>query len=278
MTESLDNKIRKAVKLIQLSAPEDGSPIEVAYSGGKDSDVILQLVKESGVNYRAIYKNTTIDSKGTMKHVREMGAEVVNPEKGFFQIIKESGYPDRFRRMCCSRLKEYKILDKCVMGVRKEESTKRAKIYKEPTACRYYGSKKNHVEAIYPILDWTLQDVSDFLKDRNIRCADVYYDKDGNFHPERRLGCMGCPLASRKKRIEQFKENIPLLRAYIRAGQTYMDTHPQASLHKKYNNAYEYMARELFFNKQEEWEQYKNGLFETIDCKEFMEKYFNAKL
>jgi 3'-phosphoadenosine 5'-phosphosulfate sulfotransferase (PAPS reductase)/FAD synthetase len=47
-------KVQQAVRLIQSFAPKDGSPIEVSYSGGKDSDVILTLVRMSGVRFRAI--------------------------------------------------------------------------------------------------------------------------------------------------------------------------------------------------------------------------------
>ena len=74
MTTELQRKIDGSIRLlqaIQKAHPDD--TIEVAYSGGKDSDVILQLAKEAGINYRAIYKNTTIDPPGTIAHVRAMG-------------------------------------------------------------------------------------------------------------------------------------------------------------------------------------------------------------
>jgi hypothetical protein len=62
MNEQLKMKVDRAIKLIQSAsniAAANGCPqIEVAYSGGKDSDVILELTKMSGVPYRAIYKNT----------------------------------------------------------------------------------------------------------------------------------------------------------------------------------------------------------------------------
>lgn len=178
ITEELQHKIVCAIKLIQLAAPKDGSPIEVAYSGGKDSDVILQLTKEAGVNYRAIYKNTTIDPPGTVKHAKEMGAEVLMPKKSFFEIIEETGLPTRFSRICCRYLKEYKVLDKCIVGVRKAESRKRAQRYKEPTQCRVY-SKTEKVDQIMPILDWTDDDVLAFVVDRGIKLHPLYYDKGG---------------------------------------------------------------------------------------------------
>ena len=105
MNEKLKKKVDFAIKLLQ-SIPQDGD-IEVSYSGGKDSDVILELAKMAGISYRAIYNNTTIDPPGTIAHAREMGAEVIHPQKTFFQLISEKGYPSRVSRWCCSVLKEY---------------------------------------------------------------------------------------------------------------------------------------------------------------------------
>lgn len=163
MNTELQKKVDRAIRLLKMIAPEDGSPVEVAYSGGKDSDVCLELVKMSGIPYRAIYKNTTIDPPGTLKHVKDMGAEVIQPRKTFFQLMSERGIPSRFSRFCCAELKEYRVLDKAVMGIRRQESTKRAEMYKEPTQCRVYPGKHNApVEAIYPILEWTDQDELEF--------------------------------------------------------------------------------------------------------------------
>lgn len=178
VTPELQTKIDRAIKLIRLSAPKDGSPIEVAYSGGKDSDVILQLTKESGVNFRAIYKNTTIDPPYTIKHVKEMGVEIVRPKKSFFEIIEEAGLPNRNARICCKYLKEYKILDKVIIGVRRAESRKRAELYKEPTKCRVFSNKEK-AEQIMPILDWTDKDVLSFINDRGIKLHPLYYDRGG---------------------------------------------------------------------------------------------------
>lgn len=207
MTTELQRKIDSSIRLlqaIQKAHPDD--TIEVAYSGGKDSDVILQLAKEAGINYRAIYKNTTIDPPGTITHVRAMGVEIRQPKKSFFQLIEQKGMPNRYARFCCQVLKEYKILDVCIVGVRRAESTKRAKNYTEPTKCRFYGSKKNHVEQVYPILEWSDSDVRDFILDRGLTLAPVYYT-DGELHTERRLGCIGCPLKNKKERLAELKKH-----------------------------------------------------------------------
>ena len=181
ITEDLQKKIDRAISLLQgIQNGYDGE-IEVAYSGGKDSDVILQLAKEAGIRFRAIYRNTTIDPPGTIVHVERMGAEILRPKETFFQLVAKKGFPNRFSRFCCEKLKEYKVMDKCIMGVRKSESSKRNERYNEPTECRWYGRKTeaNHVEAIYPILDWTDDDVLAFVEDRHLTLAPVYYTNRG---------------------------------------------------------------------------------------------------
>ena len=92
-------KIDFAIKLLR-SIPKDGQ-IEVSYSGGKDSDVILELAKMAGIDYRAIYKQTGIDPSGTIQHAREMGAEVLRPKMSFYEIICKMGWPNMFTRFCC---------------------------------------------------------------------------------------------------------------------------------------------------------------------------------
>ena len=176
MRKELQKKVDFAIKLLQ-SIPQDGD-IELSYSGGKDSDVILELAKMAGIPYRAIYKATTIDPKGTIAHAREMGAEVIRPKKTFFQLVSENGFPSRFQRFCCTFLKEYKICDRAIQGIRRSESGKRAENYKEPEICRVYSAKEK-VKVYLPILEWTNQDVEEFIKERNIKCHPLYY-RGGN--------------------------------------------------------------------------------------------------
>lgn len=202
--DCLQKKVDFAIRLLR-SIPTDDGPVEISYSGGKDSDVILELAKMAGIPYRAIYKNTTIDPPGTIKHCKEKGVEVFAPTINFFDLVKKKGTPTMRARFCCEVLKEYKVLDRAVQGIRRCESTTRAKRYKEPTVCRIYGSKKNYVEVFLPILEWTDDDVAQFIAERGIKCHPLYYDEQGNFHVERRLGCIGCPLRSDKGKADFLK-------------------------------------------------------------------------
>ena len=276
MRKELQKKVDFAIKLLQ-SIPQDGD-IEVSYSGGKDSDVILELAKMAGIPYRAIYKATTIDPPQTTAHAREMGAEVIHPKKTFFQLVSKSGFPSRFSRECCSVLKEYKICDRAIQGIRRSESKKRAKRYKEPEECRVY-SKKEKVKIYLPILEWTDQDVEEFIKERNIKCHPLYYRR-GQFDVTQRLGCMGCPLASRKKRIQFFKENPKWLKAWIRAGQKWYisEKYQNGKAKHKFKDAFEAMGYMLYCDNMDEFKEKTYGLFGEFDWKEFLQNEFKIDM
>ena len=221
MRQELEKKINQAIRLLK-SIPTDKGDIELSYSGGKDSDVILRLAQMAGVKVRVIYKSTSIDPPGTIPHAIKNGAEVIRPKKTFFQLVEEKGMPSRFVRFCCEVLKEYKICDIAIQGIRRSESRARNDRYKEPQVCRTYKNKNDRVSVFLPILEWTDEDVDEFIREQGIKCAPVYYDDEGNFHVERRLGCMCCPLASRKKRLEEFHKHPRMVRLYIKAHDKWM--------------------------------------------------------
>lgn len=285
MTEELEKKIKRAIRLLQSAskiAKKHGQPLEICYSCGKDSEVILELAKMAGIDYRAIYKVTTIDPPGTIKHATEKGVELVRPKESFFQLIRRKGLPSRTIRFCCQELKEYKILDYAVVGIRAEESAKRKELYQEPTQCRIYQNK-DEVEQYIPILNWTNQDVADFIEERGIKCHPLYYDENGRFDVTRRLGCMCCPLASKRKRIIEFQKHPIMVRQYIRNASYYFDNHyknKNRQGQKLFDDVFQWFTMTVFTESMEEFrERFGRNLFDDgIDCKKFLEEYFNVSL
>lgn len=277
MRDELLKKVDGAIKLLQMSVGDD--VVEVSYSGGKDSDVILELVRMSGVKYRAIYKNTTIDPPGTIKHCIENGVEVLKPKMTFLHLVQKKGLPTRRARFCCEVLKEYKVLDKAVQGIRRSESVVRTKRYseQEPVICRVYGSKKNHVDVILPILSWNDEDVAEFIAERGIECHPLYYDEHGNFHAERRLGCIGCPLKSDAGRAD-YKVYPKLFKQVVKAEMVWWQSHPTSKTVKKFGTPYGLIAHSLFYRSYAKWQADDSNLFGKRDWRVFLEKYFGVEL
>lgn len=275
--DAYEKKVKRAIRLLQ-SIPQEGGAIEVSYSGGKDSDVILELAKMAGIQYRAIYKNTTIDPPKTIAHCRSKGVEIMQPKESFMQIVARKGIPTRRARFCCSELKEYKVLDRAIQGIRRCESSARKERYKEPEICRLYP-KGEKAKIYLPILDWTDDDVARFIEERGIQCHPLYYDEQGKFHVERRLGCIGCPMQSDNGKGE-FKQYPTMLKALARAANKYLETHSHCSAFSKFGNAYNVIFHNLFC---ESYDDYATEVSidlwgGQLDTKAFLENYFRIKL
>ena len=217
-------QIRKAEKLALAMQP-DG--LWVGFSGGKDSQVLLELVKMAGVKYRAVYNVTTNDPPENVYFIRNNypDVEFSHPKQNFFKIVERKGLPNRLARFCCEMLKEGGGVGYVVLtGVRAEESTKR-KGYNEVAIFsrrkeHQDRTKKHTIEQIienehrcikgkdkvmvYPILQWTETDVWNFIRQRNLP-RNVCYDISG------RVGCMFCPFSSTKE-IEHYERQYPLFK------------------------------------------------------------------
>ena len=120
------------------------SPLVVAYSGGKDSDVLLRLAEETlnPGEYEVLNSHTTVDAPETVYHIRKTLKRL--SDKGVKTRIDyhigENGRPvtmwnliptrlmppTRVVRYCCTVLKESGTPNRIAcLGVREAESQKR---------------------------------------------------------------------------------------------------------------------------------------------------------
>lgn len=219
------NLEERAIIFIQTVAKNTDKPLFAGNSGGKDSAVVDYLLQKSEIKYTSIYANTTIDPIGTIKHIRENYPHTIisQPKESFYQLVERKGLPTRLNRYCCERLKEYVSVGKIMFeGVRSAES--RGRQNRDYIQCdtRIWQKGSQHV---YPIYDWEDSDVWGFIKEKNIKLAPAY----SNGLP--RLGCVGCPLVSRKgARVEEFKLYPKYYEAIQKAIQKGMDKNPQWKL------------------------------------------------
>ena len=196
----LEKKIQRSLKILRMYRGDD--PIEVSYSGGKDSDVILALTKMAGIPYRAIYKNTTIDPPYTVQH------------------------------------------------------------------CKHNG-----------VLDWSDKDVAAFINAHGIKCHPLYYNEQGKFCVERRLGCVGCPMQS-DNGVADFKQYPKMLRQWITAGKAWWNKERERELlsKEKFGNIYALVAHNLFFDDYDSFQAANTSMFGKEDWKQRLEDFFKIEL
>ena len=68
--------------------------VAVSFSGGKDSTVLLHLVRSVYPDAKAVFSNTGLEYPEIQKHVRSIeNVDIVTPEMRFDQVISTYGYP-----------------------------------------------------------------------------------------------------------------------------------------------------------------------------------------
>ena len=266
-------KVKQAVQFLNsYSDISSENYIELAYSGGKDSDVMLWLAGMSNVTFRVVHKCTTIDPPGTLKHVIDAApnATILRPAVSFFQLIRKNGLPTMFRRFCCAYLKEYYTNKYVMIGVRRSESVKRSIRYKEPESCRVYKNNQKQVQ-ILPLLNFTDDDIYTIITSERLKVHGLYYDKEGNFNVKCRLGCIGCPLQSDRGKADFLKYPKFLKLWYSNLVQHYKGDETKAGHALVYHLFYSNHGHVKFL-------QNFNGLFPHNDFKHILEDYFKISL
>lgn len=239
--DTLKSKIDKAIERIKCfenkALEYDSEGYYLAYSGGKDSDVILKLAELSKVKFKAYYNLTTVDPPELVKKIKnDKRITIVYPKMSMWDlIVKKRMPPTRLVRYCCQELKEHGGDGMLVItGVRWSESAKRKnnRSVIEINAMKSYVNRVNDNEkgrklienckmrskhVLNPIIDWTEKDVWDFIKLYNIDYCKLY---DEGF---KRLGCIGCPMAGKKGMVKEFSRYPKYKKIYIKTFQRMID-------------------------------------------------------
>lgn len=242
----MDDKEKLAIKRLQeasmMSLHYYRQPLVIAYSGGKDSDVLLRLAESSDIPYEVQHNHTTADAPETVRHVRETFKRLEESgvkctinwptykgvRTSMWEVIPQKLIPPlRTARYCCAVLKEKGGAGRFIAtGVRRSESAARKRnrgTFERSTAkermlltdsderrlfehCRL---KAQHV--VNPIIDWETDNVLDYAEVEKIQLNCLYQE---GFH---RVGCVGCPMAGRCCREREFLRWPAYKRNYILA-------------------------------------------------------------
>lgn len=145
---SIADKIKDAEATLKLAADMSqyyyNAPLIVCYSGGKDSDVLLDIAKKClpPDAFEVLNSHTTVDAPETVYHIRKVFKEceaqgikatvkLPRDKNGklisMWSIIENNTIPPtRLARYCCQKLKETTTPNRMVaFGVREAESNNR---------------------------------------------------------------------------------------------------------------------------------------------------------
>jgi 3'-phosphoadenosine 5'-phosphosulfate sulfotransferase (PAPS reductase)/FAD synthetase len=90
----LKHKITRSLERIDEFHNDHDGKIFVSFSGGKDSTVLLHLVRTNFPDVKGVFVNTGLEYPEIIQFVKEVpNVETLKPEKSFRKHIQENGYP-----------------------------------------------------------------------------------------------------------------------------------------------------------------------------------------
>lgn len=226
--QDIDSKINVAKKLIEVALDKHNNPI-VACSFGKNSMVVLHLVRQYYPDVQILFNNTLMEYPETYKFKKaicekwKLNIIETKPIKTFWQIVEEYGFPLFSRKgnsdaskNCCRYLKEYPIdrvlrkyrFNLYFTGLSRHES--RLREFSAKKYGNYFYSKRAQHWKCHPIQDWTENDVWEYHKLYKLP-HNEFYDRIAPEGFDMRTGCWCCTIPIKYGKIELLRINYPKL-------------------------------------------------------------------
>ena len=246
----LEHKAIERIKMAsEMSLHHYRKPLICTYSGGKDSDVMLELFIRSGIPFEVHNNHTTADAPETVRHIRKkfqrleehgIKCEIEMPmykgkRTSMWQLIPiKLSPPTRTKRYCCQILKETGCKNRHIAtGVRWDESAARQERQEFEKIGRTKKQKEKFTKVmlmndndakrrmselcmqqnkmiVNPIIDWKHIDIWEYITSEKIEVCSLY---EMGYD---RVGCIGCPMAG-KKRYKEFFDFPKYKQMYLNA-------------------------------------------------------------
>lgn len=221
--------LRKCEQMALDYDPENG--FYLAFSGGKDSQVLYHIAKMAGVKFKAHMNLTSVDPPNVIRFVKRNypDVELIKPQISIYDMaLKKHLLPTRSIRWCCAEFKEMSGA-----GVRKAESARRSKREEiEISGHKFSGNFDQFSEhkekmvtcvggkdkiLVSPIIHWTDRDVWQFLNGNSIEHCSLY---DEGY---KRIGCILCPMSNYKQKLKDCQRFPHVKRKWIQTVQKLID-------------------------------------------------------
>lgn len=222
------DKVQIALDDLRQHEPPEG--YYVAFSGGKDSVTVLDLVKRAGVKFDAHYNIMTIEPPELISFIQQEYPEVIleTPPASMFDLVRKFGFPPlRTKRYCCRLLKVHTGQDRYkVTGLRADES--RYRKLRQKFEITRTGQRQLNL-----IIDWTEKDIWEYIRANGVKYCRLYDEG------RKRLGCLFCPNSS-KAQLELDLLNYPdIASQYIQTCEEAIRARLNKGLDSKYKTGLE---------------------------------------
>lgn len=228
MLEIIEQTTVKKILAIYTKHKDKLDCFHVAFSGGKDSCVLLDLVKKAlpKGSFVVVFGDTGMEFPDTYEVIRKTKQQCSEEEIPFYiakshlnpiESWKLFGPPSRVLRWCCSvhkstpqtlKLREitgkYDYKGLAFVGVRAHESSIRA-FYEYLSN----GKKVRGQLSYNPILEWTSAEIWLYLYFNSLIINEAY--KRGSA----RVGCLCCPMGGGKSRYIEYANYSDVVGGYI---------------------------------------------------------------
>lgn len=201
-------KLMLTHRMITQCLDQHKKPI-VSSSFGKDSTVLIHLVKQHTSHFDVVFNETGVQLPETLEFkdflVKEwnLNLHTLKPKMSFWECVKKYGYPKRSRNSktgdkrepkCCKILK-YDPMNKFIknhdfdlnfVGLLGDEGKQRRWAYIQKGCC-YYWMKTQKIHKCIPLIWWVQQDIWDYISTYDLP-VNPAYKKYGI----ERTGCVPC--------------------------------------------------------------------------------------
>lgn len=157
----LSAKVRMSERRVREWVDEFGSDgVYVSFSGGKDSTVLLHIVRSVDPDIPAMFVDTGLEYPEIRQHVRRLSEEwgnidIIRPEMRFDEVVKEYGYPVPTKRIADT-----------IEGARRNPNSTRAAMLRGE-----YGRRLDGKPSMYDCPRWAYMIDAPFKV--SAKCCDV---------------------------------------------------------------------------------------------------------